>query len=1020
MIHTGIIFRSLNHSIFDSMKTILLAAFFTSAFIHMSCTSHEPKDKVYESIQAAFLNPAGTARPKVYWWCLNGNIDTVRAGQELEAMKAAGIGGFDFFEIGVPKQDAMIPGGPAFLSDESLKLIKFVIDKAGKLGLTVGFNVASSWNAGGSWVKPRHGSKSLYFSETYLKGHSGMQKIRVPFPKVSFPEKSLVGYNHKSMIPFREDGRPVYYEEVAVLAIPANIEKHALDTAQVVDVTRFLDSVKDELSWEAPPGEWKILRFICSNSGQQLVLPSPLSAGLVIDHFDSAAVSMHFRYVISRLQSVLGDFRKTALKSLYLASYEARGFVWTPAMASAFKQVNGYEINKFIPALFDSGFFSPETNARVQKDFKKTLSELMINNLYKNAKDLCHRYGLEINCEAGGPGYPLFNGPAEPLKALGTLDIPRGEFWVNYARYYKSENGRDSIDILRVVKEVAAASHIYDKKWVEEESFTSFQHWQEGPSDIRPFGDRAFCEGMNRVVIHGFSHNIRGSGYPGFVYHAGTDFNDKRVWWPMARPFVDYLARLSSVFQHADFTSDVVWYYGDKIPNSAAPKNTRFCVGPGYDYEVINTDILLNKLTVKDGRLVLPNGETFSLLALADETEINPRVLIRLKELAKSGAVITGRKPKSIAEIKNPPLTEKEGAELIRQLWTVTRDEKDAAVSVSTPLELLKKLGVPPDFSYRDKETFLLDYIHYKKNDIDFYFIRNTTDRWVSRACSFRQKGKIPEIWDPVSGDIIPVTVYEQYGEYVSMPLTLAPYGSQLIVLRKGTTSPGYSRIKTEGQDPPLLIFTKEGFLLLNEGNAELIKHDKSTTTGNKIQMQTLEGSWEVSFPENRGAPQKLVFPELISWTRSNIAGVKYFSGTATYKRTFEYDVKPQSADDVKIYLDLGEASKVAEVWLNDKHLGITWTKPHMFDVTGIIRDGVNELSIDVANTWSNRLTGDAVTGDNYTNSNIMRTIVATKGMLPGDQTHVPWADVPLIESGLLGPVRIETMHIILSFKRYR
>src|SRR5690606_45114 len=121
--------------------------------------------------------------------------------------------------------------------------------------------------------------------------------------------------------------------------------------------------------------------------------------------------------------------------------------------------------------------------------FKKTLSELMINNLYKKAKQICNNYGLKINSEAGGPGYPLYNGPAEPLKALGALDIPRGEFWVNHSRYYKDSNSDDSIDILRVVKEVAAASHIYKKGIVEEEAFSSFQHWQEGPFDIKQFGD---------------------------------------------------------------------------------------------------------------------------------------------------------------------------------------------------------------------------------------------------------------------------------------------------------------------------------------------------------------------------------------------------------------------------------------------------------------------------------------------------------------------------------------------------
>lgn len=247
-------------------------------------------------------------------------------------------------------------------------------------------------------------------------------------------------------------------------------------------------------------------------------MPSPYSAGLTIDHFDSTAVRTHLMHIINRLKPVLGDFRNTALKSLYLASYEARGFVWSSTLPGEFIKLHGYDIHKYLPVFFDAELFNQVTTKKVLSDFRKTLSEMMITNLYKQARKICNSYGLQINCEAGGPGYPLYNGPAEPLKALGALDLPRGEFWVNHARYYMDANGKDSIDIMRVVKEVAAASHIYERGIVEEEAFTSFQHWMEGPSDLKPVGDRAFCEGMNRVVFHGFTHNPAGTGYPGFFF----------------------------------------------------------------------------------------------------------------------------------------------------------------------------------------------------------------------------------------------------------------------------------------------------------------------------------------------------------------------------------------------------------------------------------------------------------------------------------------------------------------------
>ena len=649
-----------------------------------------------------------------------------------------------------------------------------------------------------------------------------------------------------------------------------------------------------------------------------------------------------------------------------------------------------------------------ETAEKIQTDFKKTLSELMINNLYKKSQKICNRYGLKINSEAGGPGYPLYNGPAEPLKAQGSIDIPRGEFWINHSRFYK--DGNDSIDILRVVKEAAAASHIYEKGIVEEEAFTSFMHWQEGPFDMKPFGDRAFCEGMNRVVFHGFSHNISNSGFPGYVYNAGTHFNDKRVWWPKAKSFIDYVSRISAVFQETDFEADVVWYYGDKVPNSATPKNTHFKVGPGYDYEVINTEILLDKLSVKNGKLILSNGAEFSLLALEDEGNINSDVLIKLEGLAKQGAVIIGEKPDKVDGF----VAKNENKILIDNLWASASGlsqnklpEKGKIYSGISSLQMLQILGIQPNIDYLGRNSNLIDFIHFNKNELDFYFIRNTQNEWLSRNINFRQKNKPPEIWDPVSGKILPVYIFNQEGEYVNLPLTLPPFGACLVVFRESSVSPQFTSIS--GTNPPLFEYTSNGINFLQEGSFILEGSKQSLSVQNKIETNTIDGPWNVEFTKGWGAPEKTTFPELISWTDSPDDGIKYYSGTATYKKSFHYEKNKKTGNE-SIYLDLGEISKVADVWLNGKHLGISWVKPHRFDVTNILSPGKNTITIEVANVWSNRLTGDAVTGQKFTNTNINTTIVPAVTMKTEDQTRYPWADVPLIKSGLLGPVTIQSI----------
>nr|MBI1229090.1 hypothetical protein [Cytophagales bacterium] len=971
---------------------------FCCVFYLSAMSTYGQDSRMYSQLRDGFQAPPSYARPIVYHWWLGGHVDTLRLREEIHAFKKAGIAGFTMFEIG--SRDTVLVGtGPEFLGEESLQTIRFAVEEAGKLGLEVGLNTASSWNAGGNWLPPQHAAKSIYQSKVSIQGGS-KQSIRIPFPEI--PEKDPRG--RKRMIEYGNDGKPVYSEEIAVLAIPAATGSVA-DTSSIQDVSSYFDPEREVLEWNAPEGEWTIVRYVCSNSGENLILPSKYSAGPIVDHFDADATAFHFNYIIERLKSVLGDLRETALKSLYMASYEARGFTWTPTLQDKFQEINGYPVAKLLPLLFDDAQFSPETKANFKADFQRTLSELMITNFYMTSKEVANAHGLKNNSEAGGPGLPLHNVPVEPLKALGKgLDIPRGEFWINHGRYNDA-----GMDILRVIKEVSSASHTYGLGIVEMEAFTSFQHWQEGPFEMKPIGDRAFAEGMNKVVVHGSTHNPPGTGFPGIVYHAGTHYNDKRVWWPKIRPFNDYLARVSFILQEADFKADFLYYYGDTIPNYGGHKRSRFSSGAGYDYELVNTEILLG-LEVANGELVNPkNGARFKVLALTDEYEINPEVLIKLKKLAEDGAVIIGPKPKAIAQRKlKPGMPDME--RWLDALWQPYDSQHGKSTSGkiyldAKPAELLASIDLVPDLDYKDKEFYTLDYTHYQKDGLDFYFIVNTTGDWLSRNLSFRQQGKVPEIWNPVSGNIVAAAIYEQNGPQLTLPLTLAPYESTFVAFKPGAATTAYTGIRGTGSHPPMITHTEKGVEIWEDGSFALQNKAGAQEIYSQIHDQELDGAWEVFFPKDWGAPEKAIFPALTSWTDSPVPGIRYFSGIARYEKQFVYPMHPNDHPQARTYLDLGDLSNVAEVWLNAKPLGITWAKPYRFDVTAHLIPGVNTLTIEVANTWSNRIHGDAVTGERYTQTHITETNI--KGI---SHIRVPWKEVPLIPSGLFGPVRLRTV----------
>lgn len=973
----------------------------------------------YAELVEGFTSPPAIAKPKVYWWWLNGSADSVRIKKELVAFKEAGISGVDIFDIGTPDHSdtrPIVEPGPAFMSDEYLNKISYAVDVAGDLGIKVGLNLSSSWNAGGSWIPPKHAAKSLYFSKITIS-ESRERKHKLPFPDIRDHDEAGRTIN----IPKDSSGKPAFHEDVAIIAVPEHSENAYPDTSQILNLSEYFDPENDMLTWKAPQGKWDVYRYVVSNSGREVVLPSVHSGGPIIDHFDPQAMEYHVNYFIDRLSTVIDDISQSALSYLYLASYEARGFTWSPTLPETFEKIHGYDIYKFIPSLqiqdarVATAYPSDNIAQKFLYDFNKTVSEMMIRNHYQKGSEVANSVGLDLISESGGPGLPLHNAPVEALGALGAVDVPRGEFWYEHSRY--TDEGltymeTDSIDLLQMVKGPAAAGHIYNRETIEMESFTSWRQWQTGPFDIKSIGDRAFAEGMNRVVVHGSSHNPPGTGVPGIVYHAGTHYNDKRVWWPKIIPFNKYLTRISYMAQQGEFVSDVLYYHGDQAPNIVRAKNADFSVAPGYDYEVINTDILLKDLEYEDGKLTLPDVGTYRMLVMDPSQQINPRVLEKVSSLARQGAIVLGNKPQSKAGLGFNDWSSDQLKKTITQSWythsnkSLSKEDlsRKMIIEGASPLDVLETLQIAPDLTYSGHRfNGTLDYIHYQKGDLDYYFIRNTSDDWVTKNVSFRQQKKIPELWDPVSGKQVPISIYQKLEDQIRVPLTFKPYDAYFVVFKDGNGEPVWEQINNEEGNVPRFELTDKGYSFREPGPIQLEAKDKTKEVFSGVESYPVEGKWQLRFPDNWGAPPSTTLSELTSWTESSDEGIKYFSGTATYQKTINIPFDPDTlADNVRIYLNLGKIEKVGEAWLNGKPLGISWTEPHEYDVTEHLVSGGNELKLEVANVWANRIIGDARTGEDFTTTNITQV------------RGTPWKDVDLVPSGLLGPVTVEKRKITL------
>ncbi|MCH7229116.1 glycosyl hydrolase [Haloferula sp. A504] len=856
-----------------------------------------------ELSESEFRDPPLAARPSALWSWMNGHVDHGQITHELEEMKAKGMRGAIIWDIGVLiDPEKIIPAGPAFLGPESLASIHHAMDEAERLGLELGLFASSSWNAGGDWIEAEDGSKALRWSEVKAEGPSRFSGV-LPLPEGIVAEK----------------------REVAVVAVrEGEPDRIRLDDRLGAEGT---------LEWEVPEGSWRILRFVSGNTGERLNCPSENSDGRVIDHLSREATDAHFKHMLDALAR--GRDGYGPLKVLMLDSYEVRPVTdWTPDFVEEFTERYGYDPVPWLPVLAGVTVGEGDLGDRFLHDYRKLVSDLLVEDHFARARELLHERGLLLLAEGGHGGHAR----VDPLKALGAADIPMGEFW-NHRKNW-------------VTKEAASAAHIYGKTLVNAESFTGWQHWQDGPATYKRLFDIALCAGLNQVSFHTFAHQPPGSGLPGVAYHAGEHFNVNQSWWDVAGPMLADMSRSCHLLQQGQFVADVAVYYGDNAPNLVPPRRIAptvkprwgegYCLhcgkpepvdlsslGYGHDYDYVNEEVILERMRVEDGRIVLPDGMNYRLLVLPDREAISPAVLRKIGALVEAGATVVGPKPERSNSLSGYPECDAGVREGAGRIWgdcdgeTVKRHRFGKGEVVwNVPLdEVLAGMKVRPDFEVEDFDNSgrEIDYIHRETAVEDIYLVANTTLEPQRFAARFRvQADRVPSFWRAEDGTVAPCFHYEVGDGFVRMPLDLAPASSIFVVFAEGAARDHCVQI--EGPDGGIEITGLEGAELkarVREGGTYRFKtaqgRNGEMVVGDVPPDRGLTGPWTLSFPPDRGAPASVELAKLIDWTSSEDPGVRYFSGTATYQT-----VVPLTAADLStpgpIFLDLGEVKEVARV----------------------------------------------------------------------------------------------------------
>lgn len=915
------------------------------------------------SLESGWTNPPVDARMRVYWWWLNGNVTEQSITRDLEAMKAKGIGGAIIVDADGSAQEgnARAPHGVTFFSPAWRALYKYALREADRLGLQMSLNIQSGWNLGGPMVTQNDAPKKLVYSQLRVTGTNSVVKLDRPKARDNYYRDLFVlGYRINPNLPVRRKPIQNQPQKALIKALqpfstpvstplfqeyPSTANEQDARAQDVVDLTSKM-APDGTLNWKIPGGDWQLIRFgFTLNDNCRVSTCSEGWEGYALDPFDAGAFHRYWDAVVEPLIVDAGPMAGNTLKYLYTDSWEVEVANWTPTLRKEFKTRRGYDLLPWLPAIAGKIINSREETDRFLQDFRRTIGDLAIDNHFKPFRDGAHRYGMLIHPESGGPHAV----PIDAQQCLGYGDVPMSEFWAWSWTHRLGDENRF------FVKQPASAAHTYGHKLVLAEGFTTIgPHWQETLWDnLKPTFDHACTEGLNLLAWHAFVSSPESEGIPGQQYFAGTHLNPNVTWWDKSAPFFNYINRCQWLLQQGIPVADVAYYYGDHVPNFAQlRKSDPAREGPGYDYDVVTADVLLNRMRVINGRLMLPEGVSYRVLALPERTVISLPVLRKLKEFVDAGLTVIGTRPNTASGLSGFPKSDTEVKRLADVLWASGR-----VIAGATARDALNRLNVKPDFESEDPDNAEVNFIHRRDGNTDIYFIANRSTNAAALNCTFRIADKVPELWDAVSGEHHFAKAYAQVDGMTKLPLKLNPCGSQFVVFRE----PAKAHPATAGQNDVDYVPIKE-----------------------------LSGPWAVAFDPKLGGPASVEFDSLVSWPDRPEPGIKYYSGTAIYRKDFEIPSVPEKGP---FKIDLGNVRELAEVKVNGRSCGIVWTPPFQVDITRALKPGINQLEVDVVNFWPNRIIGDQFLpeAERFTRTNIRQFTRRS----------------PLMPSGLMGPVRL-------------
>ena len=884
-------------------------------------------------------------RPWTYNWWPGSAVDRDHLARELRRYRDAGLGGIHIVPIyGAKGAEARYLD---HLSPAWMEMLKFAVDEADRLDLGVDLTTGTGWCFGGPHIPPERGGWT--FDVKVFDARPG-----APFAPA-----------------LRRDAL-------------RGLQAVGADGA-VTDLLPRVDA-RGRLDWTPPAGGAKVIALHASPAKAPAVKrAAPGGEGLMLNPFDPDAMRAHLGPFTRAFPA---DGAGPKPRAMYHDSYEYFGVAWSPAVPDAFARRRGYRLADELAAF--AGMGDPDRIARVQADYRETLSDLMVEEVFPEWTGWCRARGIRTRNQAHGA-------PANLLDLYALADIPETEMFGHggrdprVSRFDADFGGADRNPLIS--KLASSAAHVKGTRLVSAEFGTWVaEHFHETPEELKCLADLLFVSGVNHVFYHGTCYSPDDAAWPGWLFYAATQMNPRNPVWRDAPLLNAYLARTQAVLQSGTPANDILLYWpihdlwhgrGEPVRqlrvHDAAWMNGQ-PVGRiaadlwrqriGFDFV---SDRLLANVRAEGGRLVTADGAGYRAVVVPPCRLMPPETLERLHALATAGAsvVFCERLPDDVpgwgdleARRAQFRATRAHLAPRAANAPGPARAEVGrGAVYVGALEEALAACGIARELADAPEGV---RFIRRRHAEGYHYLVVNhdltPLDGWVRLAVP----AAAVVVMDARDGATGRAEMRAEAGG-TAVRLHVPPAGS--LLLRTFDTRP------VEG---PLFRFARPGPV-----------------------VQDLPGPWTVEFVAGGPVlPAPYETPAPGSWTANGDPETVRFAGTAVYRTVF--DAPAAMAAGRPVVLDLGRVEVSARVRLNGAPAGHAWMTPYRVLLPGGLKPGRNELEVEVTNLAANRI----------------RDL---------DRRGVPWrifrdinfVDIrykafdargwPVRDSGLFGPVRLLT-----------